>query len=180
MVTICIACFLSMTRHIGFQNGRHLKSTLSIIFRSNGAIDSILVSKCMFWGAWNPMVTIRIAYFLPISRHIGFQNGCPLKSTFSIIFRPNAAIDLILMSKFMFWRKGIWWLQSALMVYLYKLATILDFKMTPLEFYLCDYLWVKYFDSIWQYFLVSIFQNDILYYRTPLNSWEINIHHHVF
>ena len=133
-----------------------------------------------FWGAGNPMMLICIAYFLPISRHIGFQNSWPLKSTFSIIFRSNAAIDSILMSKFMFWRKGIWWLQSALMVYLYKLAPILDFKMTPLEFYLCDYLWVKYFDSIWQYFLVSIFQNDILYYRTPLNSWEINIHHHVF
>ena len=149
-------------------------------FWSNGGIDSILVSKCIFWGAGNPMMLICIAYFLPISRHIGFQNSWPLKSTFSIIFRSNAAIDSILMSKFMCWRKGIWCLQSALMVYLYKLATILDFKMTPLEFYLCDYLWVKYFDSIWQYFLVSIFENDILYYRTPLNSWDINIHHHVF
>lgn len=37
-------------RHIGFQNGRHLKSTFAIISGHNAAIDLILVSKCMFLG----------------------------------------------------------------------------------------------------------------------------------
>ena len=47
-----------MSAKIGFQNGRHLKSTFAIICGSNAAIDLILVSKCMFFGARNPMVTI--------------------------------------------------------------------------------------------------------------------------
>ena len=102
MVTICIVYFLPMRRHIGFQNGRNLKSTFLIICRFNAAIDSILASKCMFWGARNPMVTICIAYFAPMSRHIGIQNGRHLKSTFSIISGSNAAIDSILVSKCMF------------------------------------------------------------------------------
>ena len=90
-------------RHIGIQNGRHLKSTFSLIFGSNAAIDSVLVSKCMLLGARNPMVTIYIAYFVPMSRHIGIQNGRHLKSTFLIIFESNVAIDLILVPKCMFW-----------------------------------------------------------------------------
>ena len=103
-VMICIVyCFLPMSRHIGFQNGRHLKSTFSSISGFNVAIDSILVSKGMFCGAKNPMVTICIVYFLPMRRHIGFQNGRNLKSTFLIICRFNAAIDSILASKCMFW-----------------------------------------------------------------------------
>ena len=99
--------FYLHVRHIGIQNGRHLKSTFSIISGSNAAIDSILVSKCMFCGARNPMVTICIAYFLPKSRHIGFQNGCHLKSSFSIISGSNGAIDSILVSECMFWGQGI-------------------------------------------------------------------------
>ena len=37
-------------RHIGFQNGRHLKSAYAIIYGHNAAIDLILVFKCMFFG----------------------------------------------------------------------------------------------------------------------------------
>jgi len=43
--------FSLYVHHIGFQNGRHLKSTFAIICGSNAAIDLILVSKRMFLGA---------------------------------------------------------------------------------------------------------------------------------
>ena len=48
--------FSFYVRHIGFQNGRHLKSTFDIISGHNAAIDLILVSKCILLGARNPMV----------------------------------------------------------------------------------------------------------------------------
>ena len=51
-------------RHIGFQNGRHLKSTYAIISGHNAAIDLILVSKYMFLRARNPMVPISTWYYL--------------------------------------------------------------------------------------------------------------------
>ena len=43
-----IICIEPMGHHIGFQNGRHMKSTFAIISESNAAINFILVSKCMF------------------------------------------------------------------------------------------------------------------------------------
>ena len=43
--------FSLYVRHIGCQNGRHLKSTFAIICGSNVSIDLILVSKYMgFFG----------------------------------------------------------------------------------------------------------------------------------
>jgi hypothetical protein len=43
--------------------------------------------------------------------YIGFQNGRHLKSSFAIISGHNAVIDLILVSKYMFWGHGIQWYQ---------------------------------------------------------------------
>jgi len=54
--------FSLYVRHIGFQNGRHLKSTFAIISGHNAAIDLILVSICMFLGARNPMVPFSTWY----------------------------------------------------------------------------------------------------------------------
>ena len=47
------------------------------------------------------MITICIVYLLAMSRHVGFQNGCHLNSTFAINFGFISSIDLILVSKCM-------------------------------------------------------------------------------
>ena len=77
------------------------------------------------------MVTFCIAYFVPMRCHIGFRNGHCLKPTFSIIFGSNAAIDLILVSKCMFC-EGKFYMATSCIVYLYRLANILDFKMATI------------------------------------------------
>ena len=82
IVLHCFAYFVSLCRHVGFQNGRHMKSRFNSL-GSIAVIDSVLVSKCMFSGARNLQY---FAYFIFLGRHVGFQNGRHLKSSLSILF----------------------------------------------------------------------------------------------
>ena len=102
MVLHCFAYFVSLCRHVGFQNGRHMKSSFFNSFGSVAAIDSVLVSKCMFLGARNIMVLHCFAYFVSPCRHVGFQNCRHMISLFFNSFGSVAAIDSVLVSKCMF------------------------------------------------------------------------------
>lgn len=69
-----------------------------IICGSNVAIDLILVSKCMLFGARNPMVTICIVYFYQWAAILDFKMAAlhymaASRSTFVVILGCN---DLIL------------------------------------------------------------------------------------
>ena len=56
MVLHYFAYFVFLGRHVGFKNGRHLKSSSSKSFESVAAVDLVLESKCMFSGARNLML----------------------------------------------------------------------------------------------------------------------------
>jgi len=90
--------FSLYVRHIGFQNGRHLKSTFAIISGHNAAIDLILVSKCMFLGARNPMVPIATWYCHVFAAILDFKMAAlhymaALRSTFDIISKIMSNVD---------------------------------------------------------------------------------------
>ena len=102
----CFAYFVSPCRHIVFQNGRHMISLFFNSFGSIAAVDSVLVSKCMFSGPKNLKVLHCFAYFVSLCRHLEFQNGCHMKSSLSNSSGSIADTDLILVFKCMFWGAG--------------------------------------------------------------------------
>jgi len=75
--------------------------TFAIICGSNVAIDLILVSKCMFFGSRNPMLTICIAFFYQWAATLDLKMAAlhymaASRSTFVVILGSNDMILVVM------------------------------------------------------------------------------------